>query len=135
MSRTQLNTANLYLEFGWIWDVVSPPVPKMVHDKYDEIVMHIGGDPKNPEDLGAEIEFDMGEDKLMFDTTFGMWIPKGVVHGPLVWHKVRKPHIEMAIMLGAGTNAEGWSGSFFGEDGLRKRAENLQAGQPKPPKK
>jgi hypothetical protein len=103
MSRPQLNIANVYLEFGWIWDIVDPPIPQMVHKKYDEIVMHIGGDPKDPEDLGADLEFNMGDEKLMFDKTFAMWIPKGIVHGPLVWHKVRKPHIEMAIMLGAGT--------------------------------
>jgi hypothetical protein len=31
-----------------------------------------------------------------------------MAHGPLVWHEVRRPHIEMAIMLGAGTLKEGW---------------------------
>jgi len=103
MSNKQINIANVYLEFGWIWDIVDPSIPKMVHEKYDEIVMHIGGDPKDPEDLGADLEFDMGDDTLMFDKSFAMWIPKGTDHGPLVWHKVRKPHIEMAIMLGAGT--------------------------------
>jgi hypothetical protein len=123
MSRTQIGVANTYIEFGWIWGEVKPPIPKMVHDKLDEIVLHIGGDPQDPEDLGADLEFDMGDEKLMFDTSFGMWVPKGVVHGPLVWHKVRKPHIEMAIMLGAGTVREGWGGSFFGEDGLRRRTE------------
>jgi len=55
-----------------------------------------------------------------------------VVHGPLNWHKVRKPFIEMAIMLGAGTMAEGWGGSFFGEDGVRMRMENRP---PTPPMK
>jgi hypothetical protein len=119
MSQPQVNAANLYIEFGWIWDVVEPPLSRMVHDKYDEIVLHIGGDPADPEGLGADLEFDMGNDKLIFDTSFAMWIPRGVTHGPLVWHKVRKPHIEMAIMLGAGTLAEGWAGSFFGSDHQR----------------
>jgi hypothetical protein len=127
MSRTQIKEANTYLEFGWIWDVVDPPITRMVHDKYDEIVLHIGGDPLHPEDLGADLEFDMGDEKLMFNTSFAMWLPKGVVHGPLTWHKVRKPHIEMAIMLGAGTNKEGWDGSYFGDDGLRKRGDRPPA--------
>ena len=52
MSRTQINVANTYIEWGWIYDVVKVPLPKMVHDEKDEIVLHIGGDPKNPEDLG-----------------------------------------------------------------------------------
>jgi hypothetical protein len=117
MSRPQINIANYYIEFGWIWDIVEPPIGEMKHDKYDEIVLHIGGDPDNPEDLGADMTFGIGGDHLKFDTSFGVFIPKGVVHGPLIWHKVRKPNIEMAIMLGAGTMREGWEGSFSGEPG------------------
>lgn len=44
---------------------------------------------------------------------YGIFIPKGLLHGPLKWKKVRKPHIEMAIMLGAGTCRENWSDSFL----------------------
>lgn len=123
MSRTQINAANYYIEFGWIWGKVepSPGIPKMVHDNLDEIVLHIGGDPENPEDLGADMESGMGDDMLQFNTSYGMWIPRGTVHGPLDWHNVRKPHIEMAIMLGGGTLMEGWGDSFFGEDGVRMR--------------
>ena len=121
MSRTQINVANYYIEFGWIWDKVVPGIPRMIHDNFDEIVLHIGGDPNDPEDLGADMEFGMGDDLLQFNKSYGMWVPRGVVHGPLNWHKVRKPHIEMAIMLGAGTLMEGWGGSFFGEDGVRMR--------------
>ncbi len=43
-----------------------------------------------------------------FDKYVAMYIPKGMMHGPLIWHEVRRPHIEMAIMLGAGTLKEGW---------------------------
>ncbi|HJX13873.1 MAG TPA: hypothetical protein VJ377_10180 [Dehalococcoidales bacterium] len=117
MSRTQINIVNYYIEFGWIWDVPKPGIPEMRHDKWDEIVLHIGGDPANPEDLGADMEFGMGGDLLQFDTSYAMYIPKGLNHGPLNWHRVRKPHIEMAIMLGAGTVKEGWEGSFFGRPG------------------
>ena len=117
MNRNQINIANYYIEFGWIWDIVDPDIPKMRHDKYDEIVLHIGGDPENPEDLGATMQFGLGEDLLEFDTNYAMWIPKGLDHGPLIWKEVRKPHIEMAIMLGAGTLEEGWADSFFDKPG------------------
>jgi hypothetical protein len=112
MSKSQINVANTYIEFGWIWDVVKPDIPAMTHDKFDEIVLHIGGDPKNPEDLGATMQFGMGDDLLTFDTTFGMWIPKGTKHGPLSWKEVRKPHIEMAIMLNCGNVKDGWGDSL-----------------------
>jgi hypothetical protein len=112
MSRQQINIANYYIEFGWIWDVPNPPIPEMIHNKYDEIVLHIGGDPQNPEDLGADLQFGIGGDMLNFNTSNGAFIPKGLIHGPLVWKNVRKPHIEMAIMLGAGTVQEGWADSW-----------------------
>ena len=123
MSRTQVNVANCYVEFGWIWDRVIPGVPKMTHDNLDEIVLHIGNDPDNPEDLGADMEFGMGDDLLQFNTNFAMWIPKGMPHGPLNWHKVRRPHIEMAIMLGGGTLMEGWGYTRSGEGGIRRSSE------------
>jgi hypothetical protein len=113
ISRTQVNIANYYIEFGWIWDIVKPSIGEMRHEKYDEIVLHIGGDPDNPEDLGADMEFGLGGDLLSFNTSYGVFIPKGLRHGPLNWKDVRKPHIEMAIMLGAGTLKEGWADSFF----------------------
>jgi hypothetical protein len=114
MSRTQINIVNCYIEFGWIWDIPKPPIiEEMRHDKYDEIVLHIGGDPDNPEDLGADMQFSLGGDMLSFNTSYGVFIPKGLRHGPLTWQEVRKPHIEMAIMLGAGTEAEGWADSHI----------------------
>ena len=113
MSRTQINVANYYIEFGWIWGLVKPGIPEMAHKKFDEIVLHIGGDPENPEDLGGRMEFGMGGDMLQFDTSYGMYIPRGLRHGPLNWHEVKKPFIEMAIMLDCGTMAEGWGDSFF----------------------
>jgi hypothetical protein len=111
MSRTQINVADYYIEFGWIWDIVEPGISTMIHKKFDEIVLHIGGDPKNPEDLGADMRFGMGDDLLSFSTSSGIYIPRGLKHGPVIWDKVRKPHIEMAIMLGCGTVQEGWEDS------------------------
>jgi len=107
MSETQVPGVKTYLEFGWIWEVTDT-IREMKHDNFDEIVMHIGADPKNPEDLGADMTFGLGGEEMKFNTNFAMYIPKGLVHGPLIWHKVRRPHIEMAIMLGAGTLKEGW---------------------------
>jgi hypothetical protein len=111
MSGIQIPGVKYYIEFGWIWDIPDT-IPEMKHDNFEEIVLHIGGDPNNPEDLGADLTFGIGGDHLKFDTSFGVFIPKGLMHGPLIWHNVRKPHIEMAIMLGASTMREGWEGSL-----------------------
>ena len=113
LSATQIPGVNKYAEFGWIWDVPRPPIPKMRHDDYDEIVLHIGSDPDYPEDLGGVLQFGIGEDLLELDTTHCAYIPRSLDHGPLAWKEVRRPLIEFAMMLGAGTLAEGWANSFF----------------------
>ncbi len=112
MSNALVPGSNMYIEFGWIWDIPepNPHVFEHTHD-FNEIVIHYGGDPDNPEDLGGEIEFCVSGQPLLFDTTTALFVPKGVKHGPLTWKKFKKPHIELAMMLGAGSIEEGWSRS------------------------
>lgn len=108
---------NMYLEFGWIWAMPEPKthIHEHVHD-YNELVLHIGSDPDNPEDLGGEIEFVVGDERLSFDSTSAIFIPKGVKHGPVTWKKFRRPHIQMAIVLGGGEFTE----SAPGGDKIRR---------------
>ncbi len=108
MSNDLVPGSNLYLEMGWIYKMTepNPHILEHSHDKYSELVLHIGSDPKNPEDLGAEVEFVVGGESLIFDKTSAIFIPAGVKHGPVIWRKVKRPHIQMAIVLGAGTKAE-----------------------------
>jgi len=107
MSDDLVPGSNTYIEIGWVYEmpVPNPHIHKHAHD-FDEIVIHIGADPENPEELGAEIEFVVGEEKLIIDKTSALFIPSGVEHGPLTWKKVEKPHIQMVVMPGAGTLKE-----------------------------
>ncbi len=109
MSNDQVPGSNIYIEAGWVWDMPDPNPHIFEHthkEGYGEIVLHIGGDPNNPEDLGAEIEFTVGGQPIVFDTTSGIFIPGGVKHGPVVWKKLTRPHLQIAMVLGAGTMAE-----------------------------
>jgi hypothetical protein len=128
MSRAQVPEANYYIEFGWIYDMPepNPHIHQHVHD-FDEIVLHIGGDPDNPEDLGAEIDFYVAGQPLTLTTTCGMFLPAGVPHGPLIWKNVTKPHIEMAIMLGTGSAEEGWARSGISQpkEGLPEKTDDV----------
>ena len=128
MSRAQVPEANYYIEFGWIYDIPepNPHIHEHVHD-FDEIVLHIGGDPDNPEDLGGEIDFYVEGQPLTLTTTCGIFLPAGVSHGPLIWKKVTKPHIEMAIMLGTGSAEEGWAHSGISEakDRLPEKTDDV----------
>ncbi len=124
LSRPQINQVNNYLEFGWIWGVPKPPISKMRHDSFDEMVLHIGSDPDHPEALGGVLEFGIDDQPFEFDTTHCAYIPRMVNHGPLVWKEVRRPVIELAMMLGAGTEQEGWANSFFDDaEGIKRRSK------------
>ncbi|MDY6825584.1 MAG: hypothetical protein SVV67_00170 [Bacillota bacterium] len=113
MSRMQVPEANHYLEVSWLYEMPdpNPHIMGMAHDT-EEIVVHVGTDPNNPEDLGGEIEFMLGGQPLVFNKTSAIYVPPGVIHGPLTWKKVTNPHLEMAIMLGIGSFAEGWGGEL-----------------------
>ena len=116
MSNDLVPGCNVYLELGWIWAMPDPNPHILEHThNYNELVLHIGSDLNNPEDLGAEIEFVVGGEPLIIDKTSALFVPKGVKHGPLTWKRVDRPHIQMAIMLGAGTLAESAPGGYSGK--------------------
>jgi len=116
MSNDLVPGCNVYLELGWIWAMPDPNPHILEHThNYNELVLHIGSDPKNPEDLGAEIEYVIGGESLIIDKTSAIFVPKGVKHGPLIWKRVDRPHIQMSIMLGAGTLAESAPGGYGGK--------------------
>ena len=97
---------NVYIDYRWFYQTPEPNslIPKHAHD-FDEIVLHIGSDPENPEYLGGELEVEVENEILKFNRTSALYLPKGTKHGPFTWKKVEKPHIQIAIILGAGTVA------------------------------
>lgn len=124
MSGVQIPGVKYYIEFGWTFDMpltknAGTGMPEMIHKNFDEIVLHIGGDPEDPEDLGGDMEFYVGGQQLTFDTTSAVFIPRGMPHGPLGLKKYRKPHIVMAIMAGAGNIKDGWGDSFVTKPGTQ----------------
>lgn len=101
MSKELVPGANVFVEWGWIYHMPEPNpwLRKHLHPN-DEVVIHIGSDPNNPEDLGAEIEAEMGDEKLIIDKTSAWYVPKGVPHTPLTFKKIERPIIEMTIIIG-----------------------------------
>jgi hypothetical protein len=104
MNNSLVPGSNIYIEGGWVWDMPDPNPHIFEHGhNYEEIVIHYGSDYKQPLELGAEIEFGVGGQPLKISKTSAVFVPAGVKHGPLVWKKYQYPHLEMAIMPGAGT--------------------------------
>jgi len=101
---------NLYIELGWVLGMPEPNPHIVAHSHgYDEIIIHIGGDPENPRELGAEVEYYVGGQPLAFDTTTLLYVPAGTTHGPAVWNNFTKPHIVMSVILGPDTTDAAWS--------------------------
>lgn len=67
--------------------------------KYPELLIHLGTDPNNPFDLGAEVEMYMGEEmeKYTFNRSTIICIPAGMVHAPWRILKVTRPFLMLEI--------------------------------------
>jgi quercetin dioxygenase-like cupin family protein len=114
MCNDLLPESNIYIDYLWMFGVPEPHIFEHSHD-YDEVVLHIGGNPYDHEDLGAEVKFCVGGQPLVFNQTTAIYIPKGIKHGPLTWNKVDRPHIQMPIVLGAGTLDEAAPAGYKGD--------------------
>jgi hypothetical protein len=76
------------------------PHPPHAHDA-DEIFFIFGSNPQNYYDFDAEIEISFGEEgeKHMVDSTSIVYMPKGLVHGPIAIKKVNKPFQWMHVLF------------------------------------
>ena len=70
--------------------------------KLPETFIFTGTDPKNPRDLGGEVEVWLGEgeaaEKYVITKTTAIFIPAGVVHSPVWVNRVDRPFIFMAVL-------------------------------------
>jgi hypothetical protein len=60
------------------------------HDT-DEIIGFFGNNPKDPYDLGGEIEIWLEDEKYILTKSCLIFVPKGMKHCPLVIRKVDRP--------------------------------------------
>lgn len=71
------------------------------HD-YEEIFLFLGTDPGDTTDLGAEVEFWLGEgserDKVIINTSSSIYVPPGLAHFPQIWRNVVRPVMTIVVM-------------------------------------
>jgi hypothetical protein len=58
---------------------------------FGELLGFFGFDYEDIQDLGAEIEFTVDNEKRIITKSFAAFIPAGIQHGPLIVRNVRKP--------------------------------------------
>jgi hypothetical protein len=66
-----------------------------VHD-YDEVLGFFGCDPSRPQELGGQIEDTIDGEEYVITESCVLFVPKGVVHGPLYIRRVDRPFFHFA---------------------------------------
>ena len=91
-----------YVECVWFWPTdeedTSSPEPH-THD-YDEVITFFGTDPEDLNDLGAEIELWIDNEKNLMTESFLAFIPAGIVHCPLKILSIKRPVFHFATGQG-----------------------------------
>lgn len=87
--------------FNTYWEAISKP---FVHasephkHEFPQYLFFLGGDPLHLTDLNAEVEINLSLDgkkleKYVFTKATSIYIPAGLYHNPLLYHRVDKPFI------------------------------------------
>ena len=84
-----------------------------VHTTYDEILIFVGSDPDDPENLNAELSVGLEDEVHIIDTPTVVLAPKNVVHCPLITRRVDKPYLFSAVCLDTGHETK-WLGEGSG---------------------
>jgi len=71
----------------------------MVRHDSDKLMVFLGADPDDHEDLGAEIELWLENDRLTLTETCVVFVPKGVAHGSMTVRDVRRPVINWFCLM------------------------------------
>ena len=104
-SPDRVKEGNSIIEYGIISGDVTIGdgyVTKPHKHDYEEIFLFLGTDPKNTSDLGAEVEFWLGEgeerEKVVFTTSSSIYVPPGLAHFPQAWKDVKRPVMTIVVM-------------------------------------
>lgn len=101
-----LKEANTMIEYSWIVKDgafgVTEDKPPHKHP-CDEIFWFLGTNPDNPDDLGGEVEFWMGEredaEVIKLNTSGVIFTPKDTLHLPVFFKNVKRPLLWVIIAL------------------------------------
>ena len=98
-----LGGANFSLGWSYLTEPFLMVADAHKHD-FDQIILFFGGDPNNIGDFGGEVEMGFGENAEISIVTYPacVYIPKGIMHGPLNIKKVTKPFMFIDITMSPG---------------------------------
>lgn len=92
-----------FTDCAWVWPRPGEIVMEAKahsHD-FDEVVTVFGTDPEDPQNLCAEVEFWLEDEKYTLTKSCLIYVPKGLRHCPIIFRNVTRP-IFHYIVGGAG---------------------------------
>lgn len=108
---------------GWHDPKLLLHIPPHSHD-FDHVFFFLGGNPRNFFDADFEVEMWLGEEgereKIIINTPSVLYVPKGMLHCPLILRKANKPIFYGKISL---------TGKYERTRGGREDVEKITKGE------
>ena len=84
----------------WLWSGVAPEAvgESHTHD-FSHVIGFIGGSPDDPHDLDGEITIWLDGNKETLTRSGLIFVPAGVVHGPILFSKINRPVFFITIAM------------------------------------
>ena len=82
----------------WLWKATDFNHDEAHKHDYDEVIAFFGSDPERPNDLNAEIEFWLEDEKYILTKSTLLWIPQGLTHCPLRVQSIDMPVFHFTIV-------------------------------------
>jgi hypothetical protein len=101
MSNELVPGCNVDIMLNWISKIPEMKLDKPIGHKhnYDEIIVNIGTNPNDPEDLGGEVVGFLGNEKHTLNKTSAVFVPRNVEHGVVAFNRFERPYLQMAFKL------------------------------------
>jgi hypothetical protein len=88
------------------WFVKSFSRDRFFGHESDELLVFIGSDPDDPENLNADVELWIENDKLTFNRTSVVFVPAGAAHGKIAVRNLTKPVFHYTCHMNGDTYKE-----------------------------
>jgi len=93
---------SIMVNCSWVWAGEDPGRMDAHAHPYAEVIGFAGGDPKDADNLGAEAEFWMDDEKYIIDKSFLVYVPSGLKHCPLIVRNIKRNFFHFDIQLTTG---------------------------------
>ena len=80
-----------YAECVWFWKGGEQHLVEAHTHSFDEIIAFFGTSPEDPNDMCAEVELWLDDEKHILTKSCLVFVPKGMKHGPLIIRRVDRP--------------------------------------------